>query len=137
MNSKKESDLRSNLARVRGLGSAKHGVSHWWLQRLTAIALIPLGLWLVSSIISVMLSPDVLTVAHWFSSPFNALFMALFIIAMFFHAKLGMQVIIEDYVKCSCMRYGMLIANSFFCLGGTAFCLIAILKIHFLNIPAS
>jgi len=89
--------LRTPLARVRGLGAAKEGVQHWWAQRLTALALIPLGLWLVVTILTVMVSTYAEAVA-FFHSPFNAVFMALLVAATFHHGQLGLQVVIEDYV---------------------------------------
>lgn len=128
------SNFSSKLGKVRGLGSAKHGVSHWWLQRLTAVAMIPLCLWFISAIISVLISPDVMTVAKWFSSSVNAISLVLFLIALFFHAKLGLQVVIEDYIKCPYTKYSLLFANIFFCFGGVAICIIAVLKLHFLNL---
>lgn len=130
-------DFRSELSKARGLGAAKHGVSHWWLQRLTAVALIPFTIWFMVSIISVMTAPDVITVAGWFSSPLNALCMVVLLSALFFHAKLGLQVVIEDYVKCPCAKYSLLLGNSFFCFGGAAICIMAVLKLHFLNIAVS
>lgn len=128
------SDFRSKLGKVRGLGSAKHGVMHWWLQRVTAVAMIPLFIWFVNALVSVMISPDVLAVAGWFSSPVNAVSLVLLLCAMFFHAKLGLQVVIEDYVKCPYNKYSLLLANIFFCFGGATICIIAVLKLHFLNI---
>lgn len=130
------SDFRTNLAKVRGLGSAKHGVGHWWFQRVTAIALIPTTLWFISQIIAVMLSADVTTVAEWFSSPINALLLSLMIAALFFHAKLGLQVVIEDYVRCPYSKYALLLGNVFFCFAGAALCIVATLKLHFLDIIA-
>lgn len=131
---KSPNDLQSKLGAVRGLGSAKHGVMHWWLQRVTAIAMIPLFIWFTTVVISVFISPDVLSVARWFASSLNALFMGLFVVTMFYHAKLGLQVVIEDYIHCPYSKYTLLIANSFFCFGGGAACVLAILKLHFLNI---
>lgn len=130
------SDFRSALGKVRGLGSAKSGVMHWWLQRVTAIALIPMSLWFISSLISVMLSPNVLVIASWMSSSVNAISLLLFLLALFFHAKLGLQVVIEDYVKCPYMKYSLLLANVFFCFAGATICIVAVLKLHFLNIAA-
>lgn len=130
------SNFSSKLGKVRGLGSAKHGVMHWWLQRVTAIALIPLSIWFIGALISVMLSPDVLNIARWLSSSINAISLLLFLIALFYHAKLGLQVVIEDYIKCPFTKYSLLLANLFFCFGGATICIVAVLKLHFLNIAA-
>ena len=91
------SSLRSPLGRVRGLGSAKDGTGHWWAQRLTALALIPLILWFVVSVI-VMTGADYPAVAAWIASPLVAGLLVLLIAATFYHASLGLQVVIEDYV---------------------------------------
>ena len=128
------SDFRSDLGKARGLGSAKHGVSHWWFQRVTAVAMIPLFIWFITAVISVMISPDIRVVAHWFASPIHSLLMVLLLCAMFFHAKLGLQVVIEDYIKCPYTKYALLLGNSFFCFGGAAICIIVVLKMHFLDI---
>lgn len=93
----KTRELRSELGRVRGLGSAKEGVVHWWRQRLTAIALIPLSLWFVASLIF-LTGADQAAVTHWLSSPISLGVMILFIGALFYHAVLGLQVVIEDYI---------------------------------------
>ena len=89
--------LRSDLARARGLGSAKEGVQHWWAQRLTALALIPLGLWFVAGLIA-HLGLDQAAAAAWLRRPVVLGLTALLIVALFHHAQLGLQVVIEDYV---------------------------------------
>jgi len=89
--------LRSPLGRVRGLGAAKEGVAHWWAQRLTAIALVPLCLWFVVSV-AAMTGADHATVRAWVASPLVASLLVLLIAATFHHAYLGLQVVIEDYV---------------------------------------
>jgi succinate dehydrogenase / fumarate reductase, membrane anchor subunit len=89
--------LRTPLGRVRGLGSAKDGVAHWWAQRLTAVALIPLLLWLVASLVT-SAGMDHAAAKEWLSSPVSATLLILLIGAGFHHAQLGLQVVIEDYV---------------------------------------
>ncbi len=89
--------LRSQLGRVRGLGSAKEGVNHFWAQRMTALALIPLSVWFVISLLSV-LGADYWAVKAWVSSPVVAGLLILLIAATFYHAFLGLQVVIEDYI---------------------------------------
>jgi len=90
-------DLRSPLARARGLGSAKDGTHHWWLQRLTALALIPLAVWFAASL--VMLSgAEWERVGDWIEGPFVMTFLILFIVIGLWHGQLGLQVVIEDYV---------------------------------------
>ena len=90
-------EQRSTLGRVRGLGSAKEGVAHWWAQRTTALALVPLSLWFAASVIG-LAGADYPAVVAWFKSPFNATLMILLIGATFYHAVLGLQVVLEDYV---------------------------------------
>ncbi len=89
--------MRSPLGRVRGLGSAKEGLGHWWQQRLTAIALVPLVLWFVVSVIA-NVGADYATMREWLGVPGNATLLILLIVAVFHHAQLGIQVVIEDYV---------------------------------------
>ncbi len=90
-------DLRSGLSRARGLGSAKEGISHWWAQRLTALALVPISLWFVGSLIGLVGAGQPAVVA-WASSPLSAVLLIALIVATFHHAQLGLQVVIEDYV---------------------------------------
>ncbi|HEX9465143.1 MAG TPA: succinate dehydrogenase, hydrophobic membrane anchor protein [Alphaproteobacteria bacterium] len=89
--------LQSDLKRVRGLGSAKAGVGHWWAQRVTALALIPLTLWFVASVIG-LVGASHAAVVDWIASPIPAVLLVLLIAATFHHAQLGLQVVIEDYV---------------------------------------
>jgi len=89
--------LRSPLGRVRGLGSAKDGTGHWWAQRLTALALVPLTVWFCISVVT-MIGADHATVAAWAGSPLVAGLLILLIVATFYHGALGLQVVIEDYV---------------------------------------
>ncbi|MBX2837760.1 MAG: succinate dehydrogenase, hydrophobic membrane anchor protein [Gammaproteobacteria bacterium] len=90
-------NLRNPLARVKGLGASGQGSHHWWVQRLSAIALIPLSLWFVFSIVN-KIDADHATVLAWVSSPGIAVMLLLYLMFMFFHAQLGLQVVIEDYV---------------------------------------
>ncbi len=101
--------MRSPLARVRGLGSAKDGTSHWWAQRLTALALVPLTLWFCISVIA-MAGADHATVVAWIASPLVAGLLILLIVATFYHATLGLQVVIEDYVHSEMTKIGLLLA---------------------------
>jgi len=90
-------DFRSPLGRVRGLGSAKEGVQQWWMQRLTALALVPLSLWLVAAVVALAGANHVAVVA-WIGQPVTVGLLVLLIGATFYHAQLGLQVVIEDYV---------------------------------------
>ena len=122
--------LRSALGRARGLGSAKEGTHHWWLQRLTAIALIPLTMWLVASIIALSGFGYEAFVA-WFCQPINATVMILFLAVAFHHAQLGMQVVIEDYVSHHGRRTALNILVKFACYGLATLSIVSILIITF------
>ncbi|MGR9012566.1 MAG: succinate dehydrogenase, hydrophobic membrane anchor protein [Gammaproteobacteria bacterium] len=90
-------DYRTPLSRVRGLGSAKSGTTHWWMQRITAAALIPLSFWLIYFMGLSLTAPYQQTI-DWLASPINSACIVAWIIAVFYHAALGLQVVIEDYV---------------------------------------
>ncbi len=90
-------ELRSNLGRVRGLGASHEGTHHFWLQRITGIALIPLVLWFVFCA-TPLLGADLLTFKAWVASHYNPLLLILLILTGFYHGMLGLQVVIEDYV---------------------------------------
>jgi succinate dehydrogenase / fumarate reductase, membrane anchor subunit len=129
-NAMKHSSLRTPLAQVKGLGSAKDGTSHFIHQRVTAIALIPLSLWFVCSILGLVTSNDPSKLAAWLYSGVNASVLILMLIALFYHAKLGMQVVIEDYVHCSCIKITALLGNTFFMYGAALLSILAVLKLH-------
>ena len=99
--------MRSPIGRAIGLGSAKEGVDHWWLQRLTAVALVPLTLWFVAAIIR-LAGADIETVRDWVASPLPAILLVLLVIATFWHASLGLQIVIEDYVHAELAKLGLL-----------------------------
>ena len=108
--------LQSPLARVRHLGAAKEGVSHWWGQRLTALLLVPLALWFVGSLWSLVVGgADRAALVDWLSGPVAAVLMLLFLGATFYHLKLGLQVVIEDYVHGYC-KWVLLVLNTLLCL---------------------
>ncbi|MGZ4980804.1 MAG: succinate dehydrogenase, hydrophobic membrane anchor protein [Methylobacter sp.] len=90
-------DYRTPLSRAKGLGSAKSGTGHWWMQRITAVALVPLSFWLIKFLGLSLTAPYQQTV-DWLTSPVNTICIMAWIIAVFYHAALGLQVVIEDYV---------------------------------------
>lgn len=90
-------DYRTPLARAKGLGSAKSGTEHWRMQRVTAVALIPLSFWLIKFLGLSLTAPYQQTV-DWLASPVNTVCIVAWVIAVFYHAALGLQVVIEDYV---------------------------------------
>ena len=102
-------DLRTPLAKVRGLGTAKDGTHHFWMQRVTSVALLPLVLWFGLSIASLP-NASYENVVLWLDSPFNVVMLASFLVAGFYHGTLGMQVIIEDYISEEWIRIAGIIA---------------------------
>src|SRR5437763_3883690 len=89
--------MRSPLGRAIGLGSAKEGVEHWWRQRVSALALVPLTLWFVIAVIG-LVGADRQALVAWLHNPMSAVLMVLLLIATFYHTALGLQVVIEDYI---------------------------------------
>lgn len=103
--------FKSPTARVSGLGSAHAGVHHWMMQKITALANIPLVLWAIWSAMTLAgagASYDI--VRGFFAQPVNAILMLLFLLSTFYHAALGLQVVVEDYVHCQKMKMLSLIA---------------------------
>ena len=107
--------MRSPLGRAIGLGSAKEGVEHWLLQRVTAIALAPLVLWFVIAVIQ-LVGADFDTMQAWVGRPLPAILLVLLLIATFYHAALGLQVVIEDYIRGELARLGLVIVTRLACI---------------------
>lgn len=127
-------DMRTPLRRAKGLGAAHHGVEHWWVHRMTAVSNIPL----ITAFIIIVASlagrpyPEVIRIV---SSPFVALLLVLCFVSVTNHMRLGMQIVIEDYVHDRGNKIVALIANNFFAVVIAAACLYAVLKISFGRVP--
>ena len=119
---------RSELARARGLGSARAGSHHWWAQRLTALALVPLTIWFIFSVIHLTgaTRPEVIL---WLSAPWTMGLMLALIVATFHHLQLGVQVVIEDYVHDERIKTGAVLAVKGLCMLLALVCLVSVLKI--------
>jgi succinate dehydrogenase / fumarate reductase membrane anchor subunit len=118
---------RSPLARARGLGSAKSGFHHWWAERVSALALVPLTLWFVATILAHLDAPHA-EAAAWLQSPAVAILMILLLVALFHHTALGLQVVIEDYVH-SGLKFAAIIAVRLASYGLAVAGIVAVLKI--------
>lgn len=105
-------ELRSYLSRVRGLGASHEGTHHFWVQRISGIALIPLVIWFVLSATSVV-GADLATFKAWVGTHYNPVLLILLIVTMFHHAYLGLQVVIEDYVHGEAAKLTSLILVKF------------------------
>jgi succinate dehydrogenase / fumarate reductase, membrane anchor subunit len=124
--------LRSPLGRVRGHGAAKEGPHHWWVQRLTSLALIPLTVWFVISLLSLP-AYDRATVLAWVSQSWTALLLVLFISITAWHSKLGVQVVLEDYVHGGTKTLSLIVSTFAHTLVA-AVAIFAVLKIAFANV---
>ncbi|MBL9097892.1 MAG: succinate dehydrogenase, hydrophobic membrane anchor protein [Alphaproteobacteria bacterium] len=120
--------IRTPLGRVRGLGSAKSGAHHFWHQRLTAVALVPLTLWFVWSVARYAGAPHGEVVA-FLAHPFNATAMLLFVIAGLYHMALGVQVVIEDYIHREGLKLALLLLVNFAAFAVGIVATIAVLRI--------
>ena len=121
-------DLRTPLARAHGLGTARDGMRPWWLQRLTAVALLLLGTWFVVSVLLLLRSGY--AAAHlMLANPLNAVLMIAFTTALFWHAQLGLQVIIEDYVPTRWLEIMLQVLVRFLAVLGALACAVAVLRI--------
>ena len=124
------SDLRTPLSRARGLGSAKRGVHHWWVQRITAVALIPLVVWFVISLI-MMSGADYAVVRAWIGSPVVMVLLTLTIVIGLHHGQLGMQEVVEDYVHGEGMKLALIVLLRFIAVLFGLAAIVAILRIGF------
>lgn len=107
--------FRTPLGRALGLGSAKGGTSHWWGQRVSALALIPLSLWFAISVLQLSRA-DYGVVIDWLHAPWVAVLLALFVATIFYHAYLGLQVVFEDYVHLEWLKVATLLLIKFACI---------------------
>lgn len=118
----------TSIGKVRGLGSAKHGPHHWLLQRFTAAGNFLCGIFLA---VSILVLPDAshATMAAYFSQAIPALVLALFVISTFWHARLGLQVVIEDYIHDTGNHFAAVLVLNLACFGGAAFGLFSIIRL--------
>jgi succinate dehydrogenase / fumarate reductase membrane anchor subunit len=119
--------LRSPVGKVLGLGAAKEGAEHWWMQRLSAVALVVLTLWFVFSLLSIG-SLHYEAVHAWIERPVNAALLALLVVTLMYHSQMGVQVVIEDYVPHKPTKLVALIANQFVHIALAAIGLFAVLR---------
>jgi len=122
--------MRSPLGRAIGLGSAKEGADHWWMQRLTAVALVPLSLWFVAAVIA-HAGADYATFTDWVASPLVSVLLILTIVATFWHALYGVQVVIEDYIHTEATKIALLVLLRFACIALGLAAVYAVLRIGF------
>ena len=122
-------NMRTPLSKVRGLGSAKSGTEHFWHQRLTSLLLVPLVLWLGFSLAAMPV--DHATLTEWIAQPLVTVGLVLLIIVVFYHAQLGLQVIIEDYISSHARRTVVLLMSNLACLAFGAVGVVSVLRISF------
>ena len=116
------------IARVRGLGSAREGAEHWWLERLTSVATFLLFVWLIVSLLRLP-ALDHRGVTAWLATPLAAVPMLLLIVSTFWHLKLGLVVVVEDYVHEAGNRFAWLVVINFAALFAAGLALVSVLKL--------
>jgi len=121
-------DLQTPLKRARGLGSAKDGTHHFLVQRITAVALVPLALWVIWIALA-LVRADYAHARALVHQPCAAILLTAFVIATFWHAQLGLQVVIEDYVNSRWLEVTAQLAVKFFCAVGALASVLAIVRI--------
>jgi succinate dehydrogenase / fumarate reductase, membrane anchor subunit len=122
--------LMSPLNRVLGLGTGKGAAEHWWLQRVTAVALLPLGLWFAYELLTLS-AFDYASVTAWVQRPLTSILLILMVLAVGYHSALGVQVVVEDYVTGKGMRAATLMASTLAHFGLTIAAVFAVLKVAF------
>lgn len=125
-----EGGIKSPLTRARGLGSAHEGLHHWIHHRITALTNIPLVIWLIYNIIALR-GASYTVFTEWLAQPVNAILMILLVISVFYHATLGSQVVVEDYIHSKAFKMTKLIGIKLFFLAAAIACIFSILKIAF------
>jgi succinate dehydrogenase / fumarate reductase membrane anchor subunit len=122
--------MRSPLGRARGLGSARSGREHWWAERVTAVALVPLTIWFIFAVLHLLGSPQP-AVAHWAAHPVNTVLLLCLVAATFHHMALGLQVVIEDYIHDEAARMAALLAMKAVCVLLALAAIVSVLKLAF------
>lgn len=117
--------LRTGLGRVRGLGSARDGVSHWWMQRLAAVTLVPLTVWVVFSMAS-LAGASQAAVQAWIATPWVTVLLVVLVVATFLHLAMGLQTVIEDYIRNEVAKIAALMLAKALC---TLLCIAGVLAI--------
>jgi succinate dehydrogenase / fumarate reductase, membrane anchor subunit len=122
------SSLQTPLHRVQGLGASHSGTDHFWRQRITAVALVPLGLWFTFAILGLVGTNEV-AILSFLAHPWNALLMAAFATTMLYHMSLGLQVVVDDYVHSTGMKIFCLLLIRFVMIATTVTCIFALIRI--------
>ncbi|MCK5424950.1 MAG: succinate dehydrogenase, hydrophobic membrane anchor protein [Emcibacter sp.] len=120
--------MNTPISKVRGLGSAKSGTEHWWMQKIAAVALVPLTIWFVASLVQ-MTSADYFTVRTWLASPVSATLMLMYIVIGLYHLRLGLQAVVEDYVTGGGMKVFLQFTILFGCTAIAVASIFSVLKI--------
>lgn len=123
-------DIKTLITKARALGAAKSCIGHWWNQRLTAIALIPLSLWFGFSLMWLP-GADYGEVVGWMQRPWNTILLIFFVVASVYHAILGIQVVVEDYVQTERIRNGSILATKLLLISLALLMLVAVLIVAF------
>ena len=120
--------MSTPLHKVQGLGAAHSGTGHFWRQRITAVALVPLGLWFTYAMLGLVGTTEV-AILSFLAHPLNALLMAAFAATMLYHMSLGLQVVVDDYVHSTGMKIFCLLLIRFMMIATTVTCIFALIRI--------
>ena len=126
---KKHKSIITPLKAARGLGSDKSSFHHWWMQRVTAVALIPLTLWFMFCAVQVIANGSYDRAYEWLSHPVHGLLMLLYVVASLYHAALGLKVVIEDYIHSEKLKIATIFAVNFTCITAVIASVYAILMV--------
>jgi succinate dehydrogenase / fumarate reductase membrane anchor subunit len=122
------SSLQTPLHKVQGLGASHSGTGHFWRQRMTAVALLPLGLWFAYTVLG-LAGANVVAALAYLAHPWNALLMAAFAVTLLYHMSLGLQVVIDDYIHTAGMKIFLLLVVRFVMIATMSTCLFALVRI--------
>ena len=122
------SSLETPLHKVQGLGASHSGTGHFWRQRMTAVALLPLGLWFAYSVLG-LAGANVVAALTYLAHPWNALLMAAFAVTLLYHMSLGLQVVIDDYIHTAGLKIFLMLAVRFVMIATMSTCLFALVRI--------